>query len=202
MVVGRRRPELRDARDHDLRRFQGVGAVQLDQLVETAMQPALRRRAVVADHHVDQRVVEDLELVERVDQAADMVIGVFQEAGVDLHLARQHRLELIGDDVPGRDLLRAGGQLGVRRDHAELFLARKRGLALAIPARIERARVARRPFGWHVVRGMRGTGGAGPRGAVGTTAGQLGGRSRLPTSVVALAKLRVYHGRALASRMR
>jgi hypothetical protein len=28
--------------------------------------------------------------VQRVDQPADVVVGVLQEAGVDLHLARQH----------------------------------------------------------------------------------------------------------------
>ncbi len=48
---------------------------------------ALGRRPVVADDHVDQRVVEDAELLERVEQPADVVVGVVEEAGVDLHLA-------------------------------------------------------------------------------------------------------------------
>ena len=49
----------------------------------------------------------------------------------------------------------SGGQLGVRRDHAELLLAGERPLALGVPALIERALVLVGPFGRHVVRGMR-----------------------------------------------
>ena len=53
---------------------------------------ALGGGAVVADDVVDERVVEDAELVEGVDEPADVVVGVLQEAGVDLHLAGEHRL--------------------------------------------------------------------------------------------------------------
>ena len=52
------------------------------------LQRAFGRRAVVAEDVVDQRVVEDLQLFERIDQTADVVIGVFEEAGIDFHLAR------------------------------------------------------------------------------------------------------------------
>ncbi len=44
----------------------------------------LRRCAVVRQHHED-RVVEVAGLVEMVDQAADLVVGVRQEAGERLH---------------------------------------------------------------------------------------------------------------------
>ena len=54
------------------------------------------------------------ELLERVDQPADVVVGVLQEAGIDLHLAAQHRLQLLRHLVPGRDLLVPRRELAVR----------------------------------------------------------------------------------------
>ena len=71
-------------------------------------------RAVVADDVVDERVVEHAEVLDGVDQPADVEVGVLEEPGVDLHLPREHRLELLRHVVPGRDLVVAGGQLGVR----------------------------------------------------------------------------------------
>ena len=98
-----------------------------------------RRGAVVADDVVDQRVVEHLELLECVHEPADVVVGVLEEAGVHLHLPREHRLEIVGHVVPGRDLLGPLGQLGLGRDHAELLLARERLLAQRVPALVELA---------------------------------------------------------------
>ena len=123
-----------------------AGAVEDDELVEAAVRRALGRGAVVADDHVDQRVVEDLEVGERVDQPADVVVGVLQEAGVDLHLAREDRLQVVRRLVPGRDLGRPRGQLGVLRDDAELLLARERLLAQRVPALVELALVLVRPL--------------------------------------------------------
>ena len=61
---------------------------------------AFGRRAVIAEDVVDQRVVERPEILDRVDEATDFVVGLLEEPGVDLHLARQHRLELRGHVVP------------------------------------------------------------------------------------------------------
>ena len=36
---------------------------------------------------VDQRVVEDAEVLERVEEPPEVMVGVLEEAGVDLHLA-------------------------------------------------------------------------------------------------------------------
>ena len=132
------------------------GAVQDDQLVEAARRGALGRGAVVADDVVDERVVEDLELAERVEQPAHVVVGVLEEARVDLHLAREHRLQVVRHVVPGRNLLRPLGQLRLGRDHAELLLSRERPLAQCVPAVVEDALVLVRPLGPHMVRGMRG----------------------------------------------
>ena len=79
------------------------------------LQRAFGGGAVVADDVVDDRVVEDLEVLEGVDQTADVVVGVLEEAGVDLHLAREHRLELVGHVVPGRDHVVPGGSARRRR---------------------------------------------------------------------------------------
>ena len=141
-----------DARGHEVRRLQRGCAVQGHHLVERAVEGALRARAVVADHVVDERVVEDAELLERVDQPSDVVVGVLEEAGVDLHLPCEHGLELLGHVVPGRDLVVARGELGVLGDHPELFLARERLLAQLVPAAVEAALVLGRPLRGNVVR--------------------------------------------------
>ena len=88
-------------------------------------------------------------------QPADVMVGVLQEAGVDLHLAREHRLEVVGHVVPGRDLLGPVGQLGLGRDHAELLLPCEGLLAQRVPARVEAALVLVRPLERHVVRRVR-----------------------------------------------
>ena len=67
-------------------------AVEVGHLVERALQRALRRSAVIADDDVDQRVVQYR--FERIDQPADVMVGVLQKCCVHLHLAFQRRLEL------------------------------------------------------------------------------------------------------------
>ena len=60
--------------------------VEHDHLVEGAGQAALGAAAVVAPDVEEQRVVELAQLLERVDDAADLVVGVRGEAREDLHL--------------------------------------------------------------------------------------------------------------------
>ena len=71
---------------------------------------------------VDERVLEDAEILERVDESPDVVVGVLEEARVHLHLAREHGLEVVRDLVPRGDLLRAGGQLRLRGHDSQLLL--------------------------------------------------------------------------------
>ena len=135
VVVRVRAAEVVEPLDHELRRLQRGGAVEVDHLVVGAVQRALGRGAVVADDVVDERVLEDAEVLEGVEQPADVVVGELEEARVDLHLAAQHRLQLLRHVVPGRDLLVARGQLGVRRDHARAPSAWRRSARAARPSR-------------------------------------------------------------------
>jgi hypothetical protein len=78
--------ELVEPAGQELGRLQRAHAVEADQLVERALERALGGGAVVADDVVDERVVERADLLQRVDQQADVVVGVLQEPGVVLHL--------------------------------------------------------------------------------------------------------------------
>ena len=159
VVVGARGAEVVDPAGHELDGLERAGTVEGDGLVEGAVDGALGGGSVVADDDVDQRVVEDAQLVEGVDQPADVVVGVLEEAGVDLHLPGQHRLEVVGHVVPGRDLVRSGGQLGVGRDDTGLALPLDGLLAQRVPAGVEPAGVAISELLRHVVRRVRGAGG-------------------------------------------
>ena len=76
---------------------------------ETAVQVADDGAAVVAEDVEEQRVVELAQLLDRVDQPTDLVVGVLGQRRVDLHLAREHLLRVGVEAVP---LLHA---VGVRR---------------------------------------------------------------------------------------
>jgi hypothetical protein len=125
VVVGQGAAELVDVRGQELRGLQ-VGDLGDGDLVQGALRRALGGGAVVADDGVDQGVVQHPERLDGVDEAAEVVVGVLQEPGVDLHLAGQHRLELLVHVLPGRDLLMPPGELGVLGDDAELLLAGER----------------------------------------------------------------------------
>ena len=157
VVVGARRAELVHLAQQELGSLKRGHPVEVRHLVEGAVDGALGRRPVVADDVVDDRVVEDSEVVDGVDQPTDLMVGVLEEPGVDLHLPRQHRLELGGHVVPGGDLVVPRGQLGVRRDDPQLLLPGERALPLRVPAVVELALVPVGPLLGDVVRGMRGS---------------------------------------------
>ena len=50
--------------------------VEIQHLVERAVQRALGGRTVIADDVVNERVVENAELAQAIQQPADMVVGV------------------------------------------------------------------------------------------------------------------------------
>ena len=159
VVVGLRRPELVDVGRHELGGLEGGRSVERKQLVERPVRRALGTRPVVADDVVHQRVIEDPELVERIDHPSDRVVGVLQKSGVDLHLAGEHRLEDVRHVFPGLDLGRASGEIGVGGYDSLFLLSGEDLLPQCVPSRIETAPVLVRPFRSDVMGGVSGSGG-------------------------------------------
>ena len=128
------------------------------QLVEGAGQRALQAGAVVAEDVDDERVVELAQLLDRVEQAADVPVGVLLEAGIDLHLPRVQLLLAVRKRVPGREVVRSRRQHRVRRDHAQRLLPLEGLLAERIPALVELAAVLLAPLERDLVRRVRAPG--------------------------------------------
>ena len=120
VVVRRRRAELVDVGGHELVGLEVGRTVERDDLVERAGRCPLGAGPVVPNDQVDEGVIEDAELLERLHEPPDLMVGVLEEAGVDLHLAGQHRLQHVGELVPGLDLGRSGRQIGALGHHTEL----------------------------------------------------------------------------------
>ena len=156
VVVGVRSTEEVDLRLQELGGLERAQAVEDRHLVEAAVRRALSRRAVVADDQVDERVVEDLQILERVDEPAEMVVGVLEKRRVDFHLAGEDRPHVLRRLVPGRNFVRPRRENGVGRDDAQLLLARERFLAQLVPALVELALVLLDPVLRHVVRRVAG----------------------------------------------
>ena len=77
VVVGVRAAQLVEPGAEKLRRFDGGGAIEVNHLVVGTVQRPFGRRAVIADDIIDQRVLKLAELLQAVEHAADVVIGVF-----------------------------------------------------------------------------------------------------------------------------
>ena len=145
-------------------------------LVDRAVRTALAAGAVVRDDD-DQRVLEQLVLLEVVEQAPDLVVGVAQEARVDLGHPREQLLLLLVQGIPGprrvdlgeRLAVRAVAglgrsdrvdrrQLGVGRHDAELLLPGERLLAYRLVAHVEATLELLDPLLRRVMRGVAGAG--------------------------------------------
>ncbi len=126
--------------------------VQRRQLVEGAGERALHAGAVVTPDPDHDGVLELAQLVDRVDDPADVPVGVLGVARVDLHLPGIQALVRLVERVPGRERIVARRQRRVGRDDAELLLARERLLSHHVPALVELAAVLVRPLARHVVR--------------------------------------------------
>ena len=99
----------------DVHRNGGRNAVLRQQLADGAVL-AFRRGAVVTPDVEDQSVVAVAEVLDFIDEPADMVVCMLGIAGGDLHQAALERLLILGDAVPGRQRLRPRRQLGVSRE--------------------------------------------------------------------------------------
>ena len=102
-----------------------------------------------------ERVVPLAQVLDRLDHAADLVVGVGHVAGVDLGLAGEHLLVFLAERVPLRHAVRPRGQLRVRRNDAEALLVGEDPLALLVPAVVELALELLDPFLGRVVRRVR-----------------------------------------------
>ena len=116
---------------------------------------ALGAGAVVGDDH-DQGVVQLPELAQVLDQPPDLVIGVGQETGEDLHHPAVQAAGRRGQRRPVGHVGIVPRQLGVRRDDAEFLLPGEDLLPVGVPALVKLARVPVRPFLRDVVRRVRG----------------------------------------------
>jgi hypothetical protein len=118
----------------------------------------LGRGAVVGDDH-DDRVLELADLLERVQDAAEVMVGVVHEAGEDLHHPRVEPPLVVGQRVPLGHVGIAWRQGCLRWEEPQLLLACEHGLAVRVPAAVELALVAVGPLLRHMVRSVPGAGG-------------------------------------------
>ena len=77
-----------------------IGAVEHRHFVRRAVQLAFGTGAVVAVDVDDQRVVELAEVLDRLDDATDLVVGVGDEGGEHVDLADEQLLLVGGELVP------------------------------------------------------------------------------------------------------
>ena len=125
-------------RDHGQHLLDGEGeAVEIGDLVRRAVHRAFGAHAVVAADPDDQRVVEQAELLDRLDDAADLVVDIGHVGGPDVDLAEVELLLVGRQRLPLRQEVRPGRQLGVRRHDAELLLVLEDALGDRVPAVVE-----------------------------------------------------------------
>ena len=132
-----------------------LGVVEELRLIRGPGGAALGTGAVVGDDH-DQGVVQLPEQAQELHQPPDLVIGVGQETGEDLHHPAVQAAGRRGQRRPVGHVGIVTRQLGVRGSDAEFLLPGEHLLPVRVPALVELARVAVRPFLRHVVRRVRG----------------------------------------------
>ena len=106
----------------------------------------------------NKRVVELADLLEEADHPAELVVGVADEPGVDLHHPREHLPGILGKGVPFGHVGVVRRQLGAGRDDAHLELALVDDLAVLVPAGVELALVLVGPLLGDMVRRVAGAG--------------------------------------------
>ena len=115
-------------------------AVEPFHLVEDALRPAFLAGAIVGEQN-EERVVPAADFLQEGDQAADLMIGVFEHGGEGFLQPRGKGLFIRRKLFPRTNAGIARGERGVRRDDAHLLLAGKPFFALDIPAGIEAAAI-------------------------------------------------------------
>ena len=139
MVVGPRRAEVVDASEVLLEALRHE--VEEVGLVERSLGPTLGAGPVVAHHH-DDRVVELADLVDRIDHALHLGIGVREEGGVHLHHPCVEPLLISAQRIPRRHPGRPLGELRTRRQQSRCHLTLEDLVAPGVPALVEVSPVA------------------------------------------------------------
>ena len=122
-------------------------------LVERAGERALHAGAVVAPDVDHERVLELAHLLDRVDHAADVPVGVLASSPrTPPSGARRGACWFSSSESHAGIALGPRRQLRVGRDHAELLLAREGLLAQLVPALVELALVPVGPLAPHLMR--------------------------------------------------
>jgi hypothetical protein len=127
-------------------------------LVDRAGGAALGAGPVVGQDH-DQGVVELADLAQEVQQPADVMVGVLQEAGEHLHHAGVQAALLGRAVLPPGHVGVVARQLRVGRDDPQLLLPGEDPVAVGLPAVVEGPLVAVGPLPGDVVRGVHRPGG-------------------------------------------
>ena len=125
-------------------------------LADGSVQP-FRRGAVVAPDVEDEGVVELPLPLDLIDHPAGIVVGMFGEAGEDLHQPALERLLVLRNRVPGRHRCRARRQLGGLGNPAHRLGPGESALAVLVPAVVELAPILVGPLLHDLVRTMRRT---------------------------------------------
>ncbi len=151
------------------------------ELVPGAVRSALGRRAVVGHEH-DDRAVGLAGGLEVVEHPADVVVGVGDEPGADLHHPGVEPAPVVVEVGPGLDPVGSVRQLGAGRHDAELDLAAQRRRPPGVPPVVEATAVAARSTRGApgAERGVRAVANQSRNGRSGCELAQLGRGSRWP----------------------
>ena len=118
---------------------QHVEAVEEGHFVGRAQRAAFGTRAVVAVDVDDQRVVELAHVLDRLDDAADRIVGIGDIGGEDLGLADEELLLLVGRLVPGlQDVAWATGRAAHPAERRRASSGWRRSSRAASPSRRRR----------------------------------------------------------------
>ena len=108
-------------------------------LVGCTEQRAFGTRAVVAVDIDDQRVVEFAQILDFLDHAADLVVGIGRIGGEHLRLPGEEFFLVRRERVPFRQRVRPGRKLRIRGNDPQPLLVGEDLLAHGIPAHVELA---------------------------------------------------------------
>ena len=133
-----------------------IQAIQHDHLVPGAGQATFGAGTVVTPDVEEQRVVELAQRLQRIHDAAHLVVGVGGEAGKDLHLAGVQALLVGGQIRPVLDSLGLPGELRALRHDPQLDLPRQCLLPILVPAHVETAAILPNPLFGNVEGSVRG----------------------------------------------